>query len=40
MVPIKARSDIPFIKQVSAGDICGPERIADKFIEKGSYVHK
>ncbi len=40
MVSIKTCSDIPFIKQVSPGDICGPEWIVDKFIEERSDVYK
>ncbi len=40
MVQIKTCSDFPFIEQVSAGDLCGPERAGDKFFEKGGDVHK
>lgn len=40
MVPIKTCSDIPIIQQVCSGDICGPERVGDKFTKEGSSVHK
>ena len=40
MVQIKTCSDFPTIKQISSGDICGPEWTGDKFIKERGFVHQ
>ncbi len=40
MVQVKTCSDFQVVKQVSPGDICGSELVANKLIEEISDVYK